>query len=374
MRINRTGVPVPKVSDFHVMISQEIATARERQRFLREGGARGWLAPLILFSSIILMGILLLPGRLNPDLFIIASFLLFMFYFITLLVPLEAARQKIPLPQIASLFTRFRDAGMVRCTERLSRILLNAFFMDCRPLFAGFALLFSVDILIVLVQLSRKTIPWPTASIIIFQSVAIITFYFLIWKLEPYSIEFLSNVTGVRQQLIRKRFPEPVVSVLVWSGAALALISVFIVIILLPGFTVSSILSLSELEQFRNLFLSIAVLLVCQYFVFRYIHGTTSRELLIRFSGNATLHQSDRIEKTPGMQSPGPVSEPPVSLPSDESPETTLLMLESKIYRIEKKTIFGAFPVCIVNPDLSVIFEDRKWATLVNCLEDGKKC
>jgi hypothetical protein len=373
METTRPGNPVPPVPGLHTMIAQRIANARERHRLLLAGCERGWLTLLILVTSIVLLCILIFWGSVNPDLFIIASFILFMGYFITLLVPLEVARQRISRPEIARLFSRVRDAGAVRCTERFSRILLDAFFMNCRPLFIGFALFFSVDILIVLAKLAGGAFPLPIAGIILFQSVAIITFYFLVWKLEPYSIEFLADVDGVRQRLIRRRFPEPVVSVLLWSGAALALISVFLVIIMLPGFTVGYILSLSELEQFRGLFLSIAILLVCQYFIFRYIHGITSQDLLARFSGTTAPHPSGQIEKPLRMQSPDYAVKLPGSPPCDEFPEETGLLIESKMYQIERKTLFGAFPVYIVNLDLSLILGDQVQDTLTGRPGEVKK-
>jgi len=349
------------------------ANTHERHRLLLASGAQGWLTLLIFLASIIVIGILMLPGGLNPIPFIIASFLLFMGYFITLILPLDAARRKIPSSQIAGFISRYRDGGVVQSTKLFSRVLLEAFFMNCRTLFAGFALFFSIDILIVLLKLAGGSFPLPAAGTVLFQSVAIIIFYFLVWKLEPYSMGFLEDVKGVRQHLIRRRFPEAVISVLFWLGAALALISVFLVIIMLPGFTVSSILSLSKLEQLRALFLSIGILLVCQYFIFRYIHGITSQDLLARFPPNAALHPSGLDEKSPLMQVPEAVEELLPALPCDEFHEVPVFLQGSKIYRIERKTIFGIFPVYIVNPDLSVILEGRTGSPLTARLGDMKK-
>jgi len=373
MELTRPGRPVKAVPDLHATLAREIANERERHKRLLAGGARGRLTLIIFAISIILLGFLFLWGGANPDLFIIASFILFMIYFITLLVPVEAARQGIYRPDITYIFSRLKDAGVIRSTERISRIMLDAFFMNCRPLFMGFALLFSIDILIVIVKLVQRTFPLTTAGIVLFQSVAIITFYFLVWSLEPYSTGFLADVTGVRQHMIRQRIPEAVVSVLLWVGAALALLSVFLVVIMLPGFTVSSILSLSELEQFRGLFLSIAVMLACQYVIFRYIHGITSQDLLIRFSGNTGRHRSDQINQPIHVQSPDSTAKPFGSPPFDLFSEESGPLIEAKIFKVERKTIFGAFPVYIVNPDLSVILGDRAQDPITGPAMDAKK-
>jgi hypothetical protein len=373
MEITRPGRPVKAVPDLHATLAREIANERERHRRLLAGGARGRLTLIILGMSIILLGFLFLWGGVNPDLFIIASFILFMIYFITLLVPVEAARQGFYRPDIAYIFSRVRDTGVVRSTERISRIMLDAFFMNCRPLFTGFALLFSIDILIVIAKFVQGTFPLTTAGVVLFQSVAIITFYFLVWRLEPYSTGFLADVTGVRQHMIRQRIPEAVVSVLLWVGAALALLSVFLVVIMLPGFTVSSILSLSELEQFRGLFISIAIVLVCQYVIFRYIHGITSQDLLIRFSVKTARHRSGQIEQPIPVQSPDSAVKLPEPPPYNPSSEDSGLLIEAKIFKVERKTIFGAFPVYIVNPDLSVILRDRAQDTVTEPVMDAKK-
>ena len=105
----------------------------------------------------------------------------------------------------------------------------------------------------------------PHTGIILFQSVAIIIFYFLVWKLEPYSTDFFSDVSGMRAHLIRKNIPEPVVSFLFLLGAALALVCIISTIILLPGITVNNVLSVSEFSELGHFFVSIGIVLVSLY-------------------------------------------------------------------------------------------------------------
>ena len=130
------------------------------------------------------------------------------------------------------------------------------------------------------------------------ESVAIILFYFLVWRLEPYTIEFFSGVSGVKERLIQKRVPEPVVSSLFFLSAALALVGILSTLVLLPGMSVNNILSVTELKQLSHFFLAIGVILITQYFIMRYIHGNTSRDLLARFSQGKAACLFHQIELT----------------------------------------------------------------------------
>jgi len=195
-------------------------------------------------------------------------------------------------------------------------------------------------------------------GIILFQSVAIIIFYFLVWKLEPYSTEFFTDVSGMREHLIRKNIPEPVVSFLFLLGAVLALVCIISTIILLPGITVNNVLSVSEFKELGHFFIAIGVVLVSLYFIFRYIHGITSRDLLIRFSKTKTeclLHQIEITGDTGTGSSPA-ASGYLASATPDTLREAAELLLEARLYQVQRKTIFGMFPVYIVNPDFSRVF------------------
>ena len=154
----------------------------------------------------------------------------------------------------------------------------------------------------------------------------------------------------------QKKIPEPVVSFLFLLGAALALIGIFSTIILLPGVTVNNVLSVSEFKELGHFFIAIGVVLVSLYFIVRYIHGITSRDLLTRFTKGKTECLFHQIEIT------GDTGQSPAA--AEHADETGLsalcraaeLLLEAQIYQVDKKTLFGTFPVYIVNPDFSWVF------------------
>jgi hypothetical protein len=348
------------ITTLHKTLWAEIHQERERHRHLYASGTPGRLTLLVLGAAILINIILFLENSVYPLLFISASFFLFMFYFITLLIPHNLVRPSQPQTEISLYLARLQETGIIRSTKRFTRVFLNAFFINCRTLFYGFALIFTIDIALVIVLHVTGRLSAPHTGIILFESAAIIIFYFLVWKLEPYSTGFFTDVSGMRTHLIRKNIPEPVVSFLFLLGAALALVCIILTIILLPGITVNNVLSVSAFKELGHFFISIGVVLVSLYFIFRYLHGITSRDLLIRFSNTKTeclLHQIEITDNT-GSSPSSPGS--PVSVMPDALCKAAELLLESQIYQVEKKTIFGMFPVYIVNPDFSRIFT-RIW-------------
>ena len=84
-----------------------------------------------------------------------ASFFLFMFYFVTLLIPHNLKETPLPQTEISRYLVRLRENGIIVSTRRFTRVFLNAFFINCRPLFYGFALIFSIDIVLVIAMAAQ---------------------------------------------------------------------------------------------------------------------------------------------------------------------------------------------------------------------------
>ena len=274
-----------------------------------------------------------------PLLFISASFFLFMFYFVTLLIPHNLWHPSLPQTDISRYLAGLHETGIIMSTKRFTRVFLNAFFINCRPLFYGFALIFTIDIVLVIDMHRNGRLSASHTGIILFQSAAIILFYFLVWKLEPYTMSFFTDVSGMKAHLIKRNIPEPVVSFLFLLGAALALICIFSTIILLPGVTVNNVLSVSEFKELGHFFIAIGVVLVTLYFIFRYIHGITSRDLLTRFST-----EQDRVPPPPDGDHRGyrPIPRCRGIMRMQTRAfclaQAAELLLEAQIYQVEKKT------------------------------------
>ena len=130
-------------------------------------------------------------------------------------------------------------------------------------------------------------------------------------------------------------------------GFLIALVLFLTTIILLPGITLKAFLDQSRLTELGNLFGLIAVLGISQYFIIRYIHGSTSRtmaERLFDYKENALQD----LGNTVGSADTNP----------EHRAETTTRLLETKIYTIKRNTLTGFFPVFVVDLDFSVILDN----------------
>ena len=356
-----TTAPSGAISTLNKILRAEITEEKERQQRLYASGTSGRVTLIILGVAVLINIIYFFRSPDYPLILITASFFLFMFYFITLLIPRTIKRSRTPQNEIRQYVAGLKETGFIRSTTRFTRIFLNTFFINCRPLFFGFSLIFTLDIILVLVLHGNRTLSSSHTGIVLFQSAAIIIFYFLVWKLEPYSTEFFTDVSGVKDHLIKRNIPGSVVSFLFLVGTALALICIISTIILLPGVTVNNVLSVSEFDEIGHLVIAVATALVPLYFIFRYIHGITSRDLLQKFSQNKAERLLQQAELTKGADT-GETAPGTGGVSEEDLCKATELLLEAQIYQVEKKTIFGTFPVYIVNPDFSKVFTRRDFS------------
>lgn len=343
------------ISTLSRIIRAEIAEETERQRNLYASGTRGRVTIVILGVAILINIIYFFRSHEYPLILISASFFLFMFYFITLLIPHTLKRSSSSQVSLRKYIAGLKEKGFIKSSKRFTRIFLNAFFINCRPLFFGFLFLFSLDIVIILLLYRIGAFSPSHMWIVLFQSAAIIVFYFLVWRLEPYSTEFVSDVSGVKAHLIKRHIPESVVSFLFIAGTALALISIISTIFLLPGVTVNNVLSLAEFDELGHEAVAIATVLVPLYFIFRYLHGITSRDLLLKFSQNKTERLLEQEQLIKGGDTGEGSAAPSRELSEEALSNATEILLEAQIYQVVKKTIFGTFPVYIVNPDFKKV-------------------
>lgn len=354
--MNGNGPISQTIRDLHTVLTREIREEHDKYKTLYASGTRGRMTLAILGGSVLFNILLFFFVPIYSMLFISASFVLFMIYFVTLLIPHDMSGTAISREDISRYYAGLRSNGIFKSSQKFTKVFLNAFFINCRPLFPGFAMIFLLDIIIVLVKYDHGTLAPSHAWIILVQCCAILVFYAAIWKFEPYSTTFSTDVKGIRQRLIHQKIPEQVVSVFFIIGAGLALASIILAIFLLPGITFSSVLSVEELNDLGHVFAIICAVVASLYFIFRYIHGITSRDILTRFSKSKEECLLRQIELT-NRDCSG--KENDTGADTETLAAAAELLLESRIYQVEKKTILGTFPVYIVNPDFTVILEGR---------------
>jgi len=299
---------------------------------------------------ILCIGINVIYFLFRPDyiaLFIAASFYLNMYYFIILLLP-QNVKKNSGLPNVN--LSRFRswlqEIGLTSGTARFTKLFINSIFINSRALCLGICLIFTVDIIFAIRAHTTLDLPLKSTIIVISQCTIIVVFYLLLWKVEPFSMKYMQSVEQVKRRLIHEKLPPRLITGMFVIGFLIALVLFLTTIILLPGITLKAFLDQSRLTELGNLFVLIAGLAISQYFIIRYIHGNTSRtmaERLFDYKENILLDLGNSIGS------------------DDNSPENraemTAQLLETKIYTIKRNTLFGFFPVFVVDLDFSVILD-----------------
>jgi len=341
MSSSPTDIPLSQV------IRDELSAVRKNRAGLMtdRGNSRIHIGILLLCIGINTIYFLLRPDYLYV--FIAASFYLNMYYFITLLIPQNfnknAGLQKADLSRFR---TWLKEIGLTSGTFRFTKLFINSLFINSRTLSLGISLIFTIDILYAIRAHTTLELPLKTTVIVISQCVIIVVFYLLVWKVEPFSMKYVKSVEQVKRRLTHEKLPPRIITVLFLVGFLIAIVLFLTTIILLPGITLQAFLDQSKLTTLGNVFVFIAVLAVSQYFIIRYIHGTTSRTMAERlFDYKESVLQD--LQNTVGSRNASP----------ENRAETTTRLLETKIYTIKRNTLTGFFPVFVVDLDFSVILD-----------------
>ena len=303
----------------------------------------------------------------RPDyfgLFIAASFYLNMYYFITLMIPTNFQKADLPAADLSRFHTWLKEIGVTSGTTQFTRLFINALFMNSRALSLGIGLIFSIDIVFVLILFTRG-LPLKTTIIVIVQCVIIVIFYLMVWKMEPFSTSYVKKVEEAKRTLRRQKLPPQLVTAMFIFGFLIAIFLFLTTMIYLPGITLNAFINQSQLTELGHLFSLLAILAISQYFIVRYIHGITSRAMadrLFDFKENSLADLLD-IEK-PGISG---------NATTDKNPlETSARLLESKIYIVRRNSLTGAFPVFVVDLDFSVIMDNLTLTAIKGYIVDRK--
>jgi hypothetical protein len=356
--------PIPSSAPIQQVIQDELASVRKNHRDLMTAKEPKKLHIFVVICCILVNVVVFFQAPLYLELFIAASFYLNMFYFITLLIPLSPGSAQMPKADISRFKSFLHDMGVTGAAGRVSRVFLNAFFIGSQTLFIPITLLFLVDIIFILVEYFNQKISFQITIIIIAQACAFILFYFIIWKFEPYSTKFTKNIEQVKSRLSAE-IPQWLINVIIIIGAVLALFLIGMTIFLLPGMTVNAFLDQSRLGDLGNLFVKIAILAVSQYFVVRYIHGSTSRAMAERIF-------NDKEERLQHLGGTGDATDSAAVSIITNPEEVITLLLESKIFQLARNSLSGAFPVYVVMLDFSVIMDSSTLTTFRGYIQETK--
>jgi hypothetical protein len=280
---------------------------------------------------LVCIGINLVYFLYRPDymvLFIAASFYVNMYYFIIVLVLQNVQKSSGPKADLSLFRSRLKDIGLKSGTTRFTKLFTNTIFLNSRTMSLGICLIFAIDILYAMWAYFSMGLPIRPAIIVISQCAIIIVFYFLVWKVKLFSMKYVKR------------------TVLFIIGFLFAAVLFFTTIIILPGITLSAFLAQSRLSELGDLFVLLAVLAISQYFIVRFIHGSTSRKMAEDFFD----YKEQLLVNLQDMVRSGNNS-------VENRAETTARLLETKIYTIKRNTISGFFPVFVVDLDFSVMLD-----------------
>jgi len=324
------------------------AVQQNRVELMIQRGPKG-IHLLVLFACVLTNVIFSLA---RPDyfgLFIAASFYLNMYYFITLMIPTNFHKADLPAADLSRFHTWLKEIGVTSGTTQFTRLFINALFMNSRALSLGIGLIFSIDIVFVLIHFTRG-LPLKTTIIVITQCLIIIIFYLMVWKIEPFSTRYVKKVEEAKRTLRRQKLPPQLVTAMFIFGFLLAIFLFLTTIIYLPGVTLNAFLNQSQLTDLGHLFTLLSILAISQYFIIRYMHGITSRTMADRIFDFKEQSLTELLDRESSIPSPGSGS--------DENPlEVSALLLESKIFIIKRNSLAGTFPVFVVDLDFSVMMD-----------------
>lgn len=323
----------------------EAAASRTRFEAIQEPVA---VQHALIALSVLVNILFCLTRRDYVFLFVAASFYLNMFYFISLLVPTSPGSAGFRMPVIEKFQSWLKENGITGGTRQFTRLFVNVFFMNSRTLTFGLGLLFSVDIAFTLIGWYAG-LPADISLFVIVQSAIIILFYILIWKIEPFTTGFAAHIDQVRHHLSRD-LPAWIISLLFLTGFLIVVFIILTTIILLPGITLNAFLTGSGLTELAHLFIPVGILALSQYVIIRFIHGRASRvmaERLMDYRKNALTELRDYISREPSDPANG----------QDYRLFVMERILESRIYRIKRNALLGAFPVYVIDLDFTVMMD-----------------
>jgi len=292
---------------------------------------------------------------------IVSSFLLLMFNPFILMIPKDPkslfVRNKKSESDLSDQFTHIRtDVRTVYGQKKFfGETLWNIFFINCQPLAPGFGLLFGMDIIFAIYGASTGTIETITATIITFQSVAIILFYAGTSYVQPYSEGFFDSMLGIHKDIkaeLQAGWRPALKFILLIALIAAASGILLIAALMLPGMTLNKVISIENIHHVGWRFIPLVVVFIFQVMLVRYLQGASSRTLVLRMSRHKTSVLRETVLS--GLN----------ALPETENEETReeLEELGRLSHRVnackpDYHELFGFFPVFLLAPDIRRLLE-----------------
>lgn len=340
-------------------VSDEIAMEEENLSLIgRHKGRAKRLVPLLIGVLVINAALFfLLPHY--PIYWIISSLLLYMLYFIILLVP-TTRRLRTPAEKKKGL-----KAGPGPKMKGIERVVLrgkkavavafwNTFFIGTQTMARGVSSILLVSIAFALLSFAAGTLGPFSAAVITAQSLAIIGYYYVIVRYQPYSKGFLRMVSRLRRdkraEFRWQAYLKGVLLVLVM----LTVLAVFVVsAVLLPGQSLQAVLGDIGGGTSPAL-IGLVVVFASQFIIVRYIQGFDSAKVSANFIHAKLSFLRDDVQS--GIEEAERSDGPGLTA---RLRQLQMRFRISRIYKVAYKDIFGILPTYPLIVDFTSVLEEE---------------
>ncbi|KLK88077.1 hypothetical protein SZ63_03130 [Methanoculleus sediminis] len=247
--------------------------------------------------------------------------------------------------------------GLSRQRRYLYELAWNLFFMNCQPLAPGFLVLFALSSVFAFAGWAiNGEFESFSSIIVIVQSVAIIVFYAAIVHVQPYSRGFFTGMLGAHSRF-KEKYEEAWSQGLKYALTAVVLITItgiiFIAAILLPGFTYGSFRSAEADIHIRAG--TFAFVFLTQMIVVRHLQGKYSRKLVQSLlASKIEAVQKEVLPAISNLESAS-LNDGVILRMTNGLKKVDLDIIRHRMLKIDYRSIFGYFPVCLINPDIGAI-------------------
>jgi hypothetical protein len=356
---NSTDVSQSDISTFRGEVSKEMGMEEKNLHLIdQHGRSARRLFPLILGLIIINIGLIFILPRYGIY-WIVASFFVYMYYFIVLLLP-TTRRVRTPAEKLEGKKKGprvKRGQGIRAVATRGKKAVVvafwNSFFIGTQSMAKGITLTMAISIGFAVLGLATGSLDLLSSTIIVIQAIAIMGYYYVIMRYRPYSKEFMRTVARVRRD--RKTEAR-------WLAYLKGLFIVLVLLTVLVVFLISAIflpkrsldVVLAHLDaNFGLVIIGLVVIFISQFIIIRYVQGFDSARITslfingkIDFLKNDILAGLDQLENNRTSE--------------DRSKKFIALQKRfriSRIYKVVLKDFFGFLPTYPIIVDFKSILE-----------------
>jgi hypothetical protein len=303
-------------------------------------------------------------------LWVASTLFIIIFYPLTFLIPALASIMRDPSRVASNGYMKtLKGVGVVEHRDTFLYVLLNAFFINSRPLAIPITLLCVSDIVMAFLLYLLEMHPVRIILIIMTQSAVIVIYYLSIYFLKPYSRAFVEMVQRMRIKIHRGR---SMIFLLVVSIGILGLfLSGFVLSTLLfPGITVWEVIREERVTFLTGIFELILIFLI-QFVIVRFLHGIFSRRLMRSINSSVIRYVKEEI--LPPLKEAGGHGKKMDVSSGSRCPilrEIATSLIEARMYSIHWTSIRGNFPIFFIQPNLSLILDRDTLEMLKGHMED----